>query len=55
MSELSRWKENRVRQEIYKERLKQRENSANSVESNEASKENGLSIVPTEQSVSAAL
>jgi hypothetical protein len=39
MSELVRWKEYRVRQEIYKERLKQSETSADRVDSGEASAE----------------
>lgn len=37
MSELVRWKEYRVRQEIYKERLKQSETSADRVHSSEPS------------------
>jgi hypothetical protein len=36
MSESVRWKEYRVRQEIYKERLRQREISAHEVDSNGA-------------------
>jgi len=39
MSELVRWKEYRVRQEIYKERLKQSETSVNRVDSGAASEE----------------
>jgi hypothetical protein len=39
MSELVRWKEYRVRQEIYKERLKQSATSADRVDSSEASAE----------------
>jgi len=46
MNELVRWKEYRVRQEIYKERLKKNETSADRVESNEANAEvrNGISL-----------
>jgi hypothetical protein len=39
MSESVRWKEYRVRQEIYKERLKQIEKSADRVDSGEATAE----------------
>ena len=39
MSELVRWKEYRVRQEIYKQRLKQNETSADRVDSGEANAE----------------
>jgi hypothetical protein len=39
MSELVRWKEYRVRQEIYKERLKQSETLADRVDSSEPSAE----------------
>jgi len=51
MSELVRWKEYRVRQEIYKERLKQNETSADRVDSNEASSEelNRISVAFFEQ------
>jgi hypothetical protein len=51
MSELVRWKEYRVRQEIYKERLKQSETSADRVESGEASAEelNRISVAFFEQ------
>jgi hypothetical protein len=46
MSELVRWKEYRVRQEIYKKRLKQNETSADRVDSSEANGEvrNGISL-----------
>ena len=46
MSELVRWKEYRVRQEIYKERLKQNETSADRVDSSEANAEvrKGISL-----------
>ncbi|MBV9875125.1 MAG: hypothetical protein JO025_10395 [Verrucomicrobia bacterium] len=51
MSELVRWKEYRVRQEMYKERLKQRETSADRVDSSEASTEelNRISVSFFEQ------
>ena len=51
MSELVRWKEHRVLQEIYKERLKQNETSADRVDSNEASSEelNRISVAFFEQ------
>jgi len=51
MSELVRWKEYRVRQEIYKERLKQSETSADRVNSGEASEEelNRISVAFFEQ------
>ena len=51
MSELVRWKEYRVRQEIYKERLKQSEKSADLVDSSEASAEelNRISVSFFEQ------
>ena len=51
MSELVRWKEYRVRQEIYKERLKQSETSADRVDSSEASAEelNRISVAFFEQ------
>jgi hypothetical protein len=51
MSESVRWKEYRVRQEIYKERLKQSETSANRVDSGEASAEelNRISVAFFEQ------
>ena len=51
MSELVRWKEYRVRQEIYKERLKQSETSADRVDSSEASAEelNRISVSFFEQ------
>jgi hypothetical protein len=51
MSELVRWKEYRVRQEIYKERLKQSETSAARVDSSEATAEelNRLSVAFFEQ------
>jgi hypothetical protein len=51
MSELVRWKEYRVRQEIYKERLKQIETSAERVDSGEASVEelNRISVAFFEQ------
>jgi hypothetical protein len=52
MSELVRWKEYRVRQEIYKERLKQSETSADRVvKSGEASAEelNRISVAFFEQ------
>ena len=39
MSELVRWKEYRVRQEIYKQHLKQTETSAARADSNEANPE----------------
>ena len=39
MSESVRWKEYRVRQEIYKEHLKQTETSADRVDSSEANPE----------------
>jgi hypothetical protein len=39
MSELVRWKEYRVRQEIYKERLKQCETSVDLADSSQASAE----------------
>ena len=39
MSELIRWKEYRVRQEIYKERLKRTETSTDRVDSSEANAE----------------
>jgi hypothetical protein len=51
MSESVRWKEYRVRQEIYKERLKQRETSADKVDLGEASAEelNRISVAFFEQ------
>jgi hypothetical protein len=51
MSELVRWKEYRVRQEIYKERLKQSETSADRVDSSEPSAEelNRISVSFFEQ------
>jgi hypothetical protein len=51
MTELVRWKEYRVRQEIYKERLKQSETSADRVESGEATAEelNRISVAFFEQ------
>jgi hypothetical protein len=51
MSESVRWKEYRVRQEIYKERLKQSETSAARGESGEASPEelNRMSVAFFEQ------
>ena len=51
MSESVRWKEYRVRQEIYKERLKQSEASADRVDSSEASAEelNRISVAFFEQ------
>jgi hypothetical protein len=51
MSELVRWKEYRVRQEIYKERLKQSETSAAGVGSGEATTEelNRISVAFFEQ------
>jgi hypothetical protein len=51
MSELVRWKEYRVRQEIYKERLKQSETSAVGVDSGEATVEelNRISVAFFEQ------
>jgi hypothetical protein len=39
MSELVRWKEYRIRQEIYKEHLKQTETSTDRVDSSEANPE----------------
>jgi hypothetical protein len=51
MSELVRWKEYRVRQEIYKERLKQIETSADRVDSGEPTVEelNRISVAFFEQ------
>jgi hypothetical protein len=51
MSELVRWKEYRVRQEIYKQHLKQTETSAARGDSNEANPEeqNRLSLSFFEQ------
>ena len=51
MSELVRWKEHRVLQEIYKERLKQSHTSADQVDSAEANgeKRNGISLSFFEQ------
>jgi hypothetical protein len=51
MNELVRWKEYRVRQEIYKERLKQSETSAARLASGEASEAelNRLSVAFFEQ------
>ena len=51
MSELVRWKEYRVRQEIYKERLKHSETSVGRVDSSEASTEelNRISVSFFEQ------
>jgi hypothetical protein len=51
MSESLRWKEYRVRQEIYKERLKQSEISADKVDAGEASEEelNRISVSFFEQ------
>jgi hypothetical protein len=51
MSELVRWKEYRVRQEIYKERLKQSQTSTDRVDSGEASAEemNRISVAFFEQ------
>ena len=51
MSELVRWKEYRVRQEIYKQLLKQSETSADRVNSGEASAEepNRISVTFFEQ------
>jgi hypothetical protein len=51
MSELVRWKEYRVRQEIYKQRLKQSETSAAGVGSGETSAEelNRISVAFFEQ------
>jgi hypothetical protein len=51
MSELVRWKEYRVRQEIYKEHLKQTETSTDRVGSGEASVEelNRISVAFFEQ------
>ena len=51
MSELVRWKEYRVRQEIYKEYLKRTEKSTDRVESGEASVEelNRISVAFFEQ------
>ena len=51
MSELVRWKEYRVRQEIYKERLKQIETSADRVDSGEQTVEelNRISVAFFEQ------
>lgn len=51
MSELVRWKEYRVRQEIYKERLKQSQTSTDRVDSGEASAEelNRISVALFEQ------
>ena len=51
MSELVRWKEYRVRQKIYKERLKQSATSADRVDSSEASAEelNRISVAFFEQ------
>jgi hypothetical protein len=47
MSELVRWKEYRVRQEIYKERLKQSETAAERLDSSEPSTEelNRISVL----------
>ena len=51
MSELVRWKEYRVRQEIYKEYLKQTEKSTDRADSGEASAEelNRISVAFFEQ------
>jgi hypothetical protein len=51
MSELVRWKEYRVRQEIYRQRLKQSETPADRVDSSEVSAEelNRISVAFFEQ------
>jgi hypothetical protein len=51
MSELVRWKEYRVRQEIYKEHLKRTETSTDRIGSGEASEEelNRISVAFFEQ------